>query len=169
MNSAGTTGDIMHTSNYTGSGSQGMGGLTSNLTGHQSTVSLPTGLGNLTPGGLPATNLDSFVYNAGGSAFLIYGDEGDMGPPPLFEFLPMDRIGAGNLSGQLSTGHGSNLPSAWGADEFIGGEFSMSGMDFAAAATGVASALAEDMTPSPAEPLGFGGPETANAEMNSGF
>ncbi len=83
-----------------------------------------------TAGGLPPTTLDSFVQQAGGQAFYIYGDEGTDGPPPLNGFEPQNRINAGIQadSAGLTTGHGSLLPSAWGKDEFIGGpEMSMSG------------------------------------------
>jgi hypothetical protein len=102
--------------------------------------------GLYTNNGLPPTALDSFVQNSmlNGMAFFIYGDEGSGnsqdgfgGLPPLNSFLPMDRINVGitgpNASG-LTTGHSSWMPSATGADEFIGpslgypnGEWSMSG------------------------------------------
>ena len=64
--------------------------------------------------GLPKTTLDSFVRNAGGSADMIYGDEGSEGPPPFFGFDEGHYIGTGIQSGNLSTGHRSGLPSAWG-------------------------------------------------------
>jgi hypothetical protein len=63
---------------------------------------------------LPKTTLDSFVRNAGGSADQIYGDEGSDGIPPFFGFDSGHRIEAGINSGQLTTGHRSNLPEAWG-------------------------------------------------------
>jgi hypothetical protein len=47
--SSAATGDYYHTSNYTGQGSQGMGGLTTSLTGNQSKVSLQTGTMGLAP------------------------------------------------------------------------------------------------------------------------
>jgi hypothetical protein len=79
--------------------------------------------------GLPPTNTDSFVYQAGGMADLIYGDESN-GLPPFFGFTQEHRINAG-IFGQndagLTTGHGSFLPDAWGADEFIGNEWSWAG------------------------------------------
>jgi len=67
---------------------------------------------------LPPTNLDSFVYQAGGAAEAIYGDEGTSGPPPYSGFGQGHRIAAG-ITGQrnagLTTGHGSQMPTAWGA------------------------------------------------------
>jgi hypothetical protein len=80
--------------------------------------------------GLPPTVMDSFVQQAGGLAFQIYGDEGTSGPPPISGFNRVNRIDSGiqQDSAGLTTGHGSVLPSAWGADEFIGGpEMSVSG------------------------------------------
>ena len=85
-----------------------------------------------TYGGLPETNLDSFVYQAGSMADQIYGDESIQGQPEFMEFGPSHRINAGiqgvNAAG-LTTGHGSYMPSAWGRDEFIssGGEWYQSG------------------------------------------
>ncbi|HEY9715968.1 MAG TPA: hypothetical protein V6C69_00760 [Trichormus sp.] len=82
--------------------------------------------------GLPPTTMDSFVYEAKDQAEHIYGDEGSDGLPPYFGFDYVHRINNG-ISGQrdagLTTGHGSYLPSAWGADEFIAppGEMSQSG------------------------------------------
>ena len=64
--------------------------------------------------GLPPTKLDSFVRNAGGSADMIYGDEGSVGIPPFFVFDSSHYIGTGIQSGGLTTGHRSGLPSAWG-------------------------------------------------------
>jgi hypothetical protein len=64
-------------------------------------------------GGLPPTKLDSFVMNAGGSADQIYGDEGSDGIPPFFGFDDSHYIGTG-IHGNLTTGHRSGLPSAWG-------------------------------------------------------
>ena len=79
--------------------------------------------------GLPPTTTDSFVYQAGGMADLIYGDESN-GLPPFFGFSQEHRINAG-IFGQrdagITTGHGSFLPDAWGADEFIGNEWSWAG------------------------------------------
>ena len=72
--------------------------------------------------GLPPTTMDSFVYNAGGLAESIYGDEGTTDIPPYFGFDPSHRINLGIASSPsgpgLTTGHGSSLPSAWGGDEF---------------------------------------------------
>jgi hypothetical protein len=59
---------------------------------------------------LPPTCLDSFVQNAGGKAFQIYGDEGTDGPPPLDDFQYID---SGIQGGGLTTGHASGLPSSW--------------------------------------------------------
>ncbi len=110
--------------------------------------------------GLPPTCLDSFVDRAGVYANQIYGDEGTgifaasglaptpglvtnspLAPTPLEGFNADNRIGYGitfspdNLG--LTTGHGSYLPSAWGADEVMvnsmgmpaypGGEWTQSG------------------------------------------
>ncbi|MFX9676748.1 hypothetical protein ABTO97_19115, partial [Acinetobacter baumannii] len=85
-----------------------------------------------TRGGLPATTLDSFVKNAGGNAEAIYGDEGTTKIPPYFGFSYDHRINAGITGSRdagLTTGHGSTLPSAWGADEFLAppGEMSLAG------------------------------------------
>jgi len=78
---------------------------------------------------LPPTTLDSFVANAGGSAEMIYGDEGSDGPPPLSEFTAANRINTGIMSPGLTTGHGSLMPAAWGGDEFCQGtEWDMTGM-----------------------------------------
>jgi len=83
-------------------------------------------------GALPPTTLDSFVYQAGGQADAIYGDEGDVDIPPIDSFTKENRINAG-ITGQrdagLTTGHGSFMPDAWGADEFIAppGEWGWSG------------------------------------------
>ncbi len=73
--------------------------------------------------GLPATNLDSFVYQAGAMADQIYGDESIQGQPEFSDgFTANHRINAGingiNSAG-LTTGHGSLMPSAWGQDEFL--------------------------------------------------
>lgn len=89
------------------------------------------GFGNMTPvlgprgrNGLPPTRLDSFVKEAGGLAFKIYGDEG-IRRPPIDEFKPENRIERGILGDRasgLTTGHGSELPPAWGGDEFVDSE-----------------------------------------------
>jgi hypothetical protein len=83
-----------------------------------------------TPSGLPPTNLDSFVYQSGYNQ-AIYGDEGDVDIPPMNSFTKASRINAG-INGQnaagLTTGHGSFMPDAWGADEFIGNEWDFSGV-----------------------------------------
>jgi len=65
-------------------------------------------------GALPPTSMDSFVYNAAGSADLIYGDEGTTSIPPFFGFDESHRINAGIYQGGLTTGHASALPEAWG-------------------------------------------------------
>lgn len=80
--------------------------------------------------GLPPTSMDSFVRQAAGNADLIYGDEGAVDIPPYDYFDPIHRINAGIYDTRrkgLTTGHGSYLPDAWGADEFTGNEWSMSG------------------------------------------
>jgi hypothetical protein len=80
---------------------------------------------------LPPCNLDSFVYQAGAQADMIYGDEG-VALPPLFGFTQASRINAG-ITGQndagLTTGHGSYMPDGVGADEFLAppGEWNLSG------------------------------------------
>jgi len=89
-------------------------------------------LASNTTGTLPPTNLDSFVYQAGGNAEAIYGDEGTNGLPPLYGFTQASRINTGITGGRdagLTTGHGSYMPNAWGADEFLAppGEWSLSG------------------------------------------
>lgn len=83
-------------------------------------------------GALPPCTLDSFVDQAGVHKFEIYGDEGTNGLPPIMGFHKENRINAG-ITGQrdagLTTGHGSRMPDAWGADEWIvpGGEWGQSG------------------------------------------
>jgi hypothetical protein len=63
---------------------------------------------------LPRTTLDSFVYQAGGMAEQIYGDEGSMGLPPINGLSGANVINAG-ITGQrasgLTTNHRSDLPS----------------------------------------------------------
>jgi len=81
--------------------------------------------------GLPHTQLDSFVYQAGPMAEQIYGGD-NSGLFPYFGFSKGHRIDAG-IAGQrragLTTGHGSFLPDAWGADEILAppGEWSTTG------------------------------------------
>ena len=64
--------------------------------------------------GLPPTQLDSFVYQAGPMAEQIYGGD-NSGLFPYFGFSKGHRIDAG-IAGQrragLTTGHGSILPDA---------------------------------------------------------
>jgi hypothetical protein len=81
---------------------------------------------------LPPVRLDSFVREAKGHAEHIYGDEGANGIPPYFGFSHPHRINTGindDRDAGLTTGHGSYMPEAWGADEFIAppGEWSNSG------------------------------------------
>lgn|GEM_PF-457365 len=74
--------------------------------------------------GLPPTNLDSFVYQAGGRAEDIYGDEGVNGLPPIDSFTSQNRINSGifgTRNAGLTTGHGSIMPAAWGGDEYCHG------------------------------------------------
>lgn len=85
-----------------------------------------------TRNGLPPTSLDSFVNEAGQYKELIYGDESFHGPPPYAEFTRSHRINAGIFGTRdqgLTTGHGSWMPSAVGADEFVQppGEWDRSG------------------------------------------
>lgn len=83
------------------------------LTGNLRNPNLPvTQTGLMTPGGLQATSLDSFVVNAGGQAELIYGDEGTSDIPPYFGFDSSHTINSG-IHGNLTTGHASGLPGAW--------------------------------------------------------
>ena len=93
----------------------------------QSSGATGPGTGN----GLPATTMDSFVYEAAEHAEHIYGDEGIDGPPPYESFQLLHRINTGILDQRdagLTTGHGSWLPDAAGRDEFLGDpEFAMSG------------------------------------------
>ncbi len=113
---AASQGAAGRTSSYTGRGNQGVGAnVTSNATSKQIPTYLPpAGFGTLVNQGLPQTNLDSFVAQAGGQAELIYGDEGTDGPPPYFEFTQDHYINTGIHDGGLTTGHASGLPSAWG-------------------------------------------------------
>lgn len=82
---------------------------------------------------LPPTVLDSFVYEAFEHREHIYGDEGKNGLPPYEGFSKVHRINTGILDERdkgLTTGHGSYLPDAAGADEFLmppNGEWSQSG------------------------------------------
>jgi hypothetical protein len=85
--------------------------------------------------GLAPTRLDSFVREARGHAEHIYGDEGADGLPPYFGFDHVHRINTGindERDAGLTTAHGSYMPEAWGADEFIAppGEFSQSGSNY---------------------------------------
>ncbi len=130
------------------SGASGVYGRTSRTTQTQYKSTLPTvrqaaartltqtvPLGGIfsaaTRNGLPSTNLDSFVKQAAGNAELIYGDEGVVDLPPYNEFTKEHRIERGIYGERrrgLSTGHSSNLPDAWGGDEFVKGpEWDMSG------------------------------------------
>jgi hypothetical protein len=86
--------------------------------------------------GLPPTSMDSFVYESGANAEMIYGDEGGDDPPPFQNFTQDHRIAAGIYDirqAGLTTGHGEYLPDAWGSDEFIGNEWSQSAPDTASA------------------------------------
>lgn len=80
---------------------------------------------------LPPCRMDSFVDQAGGMAELIYGDEGVGAElPPFDNFTKEHRINAGIFGIRdegLTTGHGSLMPDAWGADEYIGNEWGQSG------------------------------------------
>lgn len=62
---------------------------------------------------LPPTRLESFVQNSGKSE-AIYGDEGVFGLPPFFGFHPGHYINTGINMPELTTGHKSDAPSAWG-------------------------------------------------------
>ncbi|MBP9094304.1 hypothetical protein KBI23_25025 [bacterium] len=93
--------------------------------------------------GLPPTTMDSFVYEAGGHAEHIYGDEGVNGLPPYMGFNKAHRINAGIMDRRdagLTTGHGSYMPDASGNDEFIAppGEWGQSGARGHSSASGFA-------------------------------
>lgn len=103
--------------------------LPANAQGYSRQLALPGG--SVMRNGLPPTRLDSFVYEAGGHAWHIYGDEGVYSIPPFMEFTKPHRIEAGihgRRKAGLQTGHGSYMPDAWGGDEFVDGpEWSQSG------------------------------------------
>lgn len=139
--SQGETGDFGRFSLPTGEGAEGMGGEYAEPTTPQATAMVPTMSGQLAPrfgtrgrNGLPVTSLDSFVKNAGGYAEQIYGDEGSEGLPQIKKFKAENRINYGIVGDRargLTTGHGSVLPCAWGADRKTGGtEWSMSGSPY---------------------------------------
>lgn len=91
--------------------------------------------------GLPPTTLDSFVYEAGGHAEHIYGDEGVNGLPPYMGFGKAHRINAGIMDQRdagLTTGHGSFMPDATGKDEILAapGEWGRSGFRNHSSASG---------------------------------
>jgi hypothetical protein len=101
------------------------------LCGINTAPCLAQGIGGGLKNGLPQTNMDSFVYEAGAYREFIYGDEG-VYLPPYFGFTKASRIDSGifDMRDQgLTTGHGSWLPDAWGRDEFLGQEWSKSGPD----------------------------------------
>lgn len=81
--------------------------------------------------GLPPCTMDSFVHEAKNMAENIYGGESFFGPPPFDGFTQDHRINSGLFDDRntgLTTGHGSQLPDAWGADEFVSdGEMTASG------------------------------------------
>lgn len=84
--------------------------------------------------GLPPTRMDSFVSHAGAHAEHIYGDEGADGLPPYNGYSTVHRINTGIMGDRdqgLTTGHGSYMPDAVGADEFLAppGEWSQSGVN----------------------------------------
>ena len=123
---------------------------------------LAQGVGQLR-NGLPPTNMDSFVFEAGGSKELIYGDEGVWDIPPYFEFTKDHRINTGITDRRytgLTTGHSEFLPDAWGADEFIGNEWDMSG-------SGVTNG-AGPKAPDGSGPAQFGGASLMNGGPNVG-
>jgi hypothetical protein len=77
--------------------------------------------------------MDSFVHQAGARAEDIYGDEGVHSKPPINGYTKKHRINAG-ITGVddagLTTGHGSYMPDAVGADEYLqgpNGEWDLSG------------------------------------------
>jgi len=136
----GTWGNTTAATNQTGNRALGATGQVARRTSKVSPAIAPTYFGQLAPGGLPQTQLTSFVQDAGGSAELIYGDEGTFGIPPYFSFTQDHRIGSGIASSQLSTGHASTLPSAWG---YAPGESGFSGgYDIGASADGIMPTIA---------------------------
>lgn len=139
--SQGASGDFGRVSSPTGQGASESGGQFAAPTSPQITAMVATVNGQLAPkfgargrNGLPAVSMDSFVKNAGAYAEQIYGDEGAEGLPQIEKFLPENRINfgiVGDRANGLTTGHGSVLPNAWGADEKTGGtEWSMSGSPY---------------------------------------
>ncbi|MBS1992788.1 MAG: hypothetical protein JSS83_19860 [Cyanobacteria bacterium SZAS LIN-3] len=111
--------------------SYAQGSIINQLGAQAQNLFMPNANGNRR-GALPPVTLDSFVTQAGGAADAIYGDEGDIDIPPIDSFTKENRINAG-IFGQrdagLTTGHGSFMPDAWGADEFLAppGEWGWSG------------------------------------------
>ncbi len=103
---------------------------------------------------LPPTVLDSFVYEAHEHREHIYGDEGKVGLPPYEWFSKAHRINTGIMDERdkgLTTGHGSYLPDAAGADEFLlppDGEWSQSGSRGRTRAQGFVDGL-PTLTPEP--------------------
>lgn len=156
VSAQGTSGDQGDGGRQTSStGSQGIApGITDNTSNQRyshdgmggATTRLRTGMGigqryGLAPvfggggrNGLPQTRLDSFVKEAKGHAWHIYGDEGVYSIPPFMEFTPIHRIERGILEKRaagITTGHGSSLPPAWGGDEFVDTEpFTQSGASY---------------------------------------
>lgn len=119
-----TDGNTDNTSNQRYSQS-GLGGATTTLRtgmGIGQRYGLAPVFGGGGRNGLPQTRLDSFVKEAGGHAWHIYGDEGVYSIPPFFEFTPIHRIErgiTGRRASGITTGHGSPLPPSWGGDEFV--------------------------------------------------
>lgn len=131
-------GDSSHNSRSTGR--QISNATTQNKTSNQrdwrrAGGTLPTGLGALSRpfgnnglAGLPPCNLDSFVTSSAFSE-LVFGDEGSIDSnrnptlPPYYGFDEWHRLywTVVEPNPYLSTWHGSDLPTAWGRDEFSGG------------------------------------------------
>ena len=125
-----TTGDqAIQGTTFTPEAPQGQTNLTSGQTLNAGGFAGPLLQGTSTPGAvpgapffglngtgyssnsLPPTTLDSLVFNSGYND-TIYGDEGTTGPPPYYDF---STINTGMiLYPNLTTGHASALPSAWG-------------------------------------------------------
>jgi hypothetical protein len=93
-------------------GSVDNGPHTTGNTGNQSVPNLPLCRthtlsivsGPVAANGLPPCSLDSFVKNAGGNAFNIYGDEGSNGKPPLEDFQSINSGISGDWAAGLTTG-----------------------------------------------------------------
>lgn len=122
-------------------GRDGMGGATTTLgagLGIGKRFGLAPVFGPVGRNELPETRSDSMVKEAGGRAWLGFGNEGVDGPPPFMGYTPEHRIErtfTGVRAEGLTTGHASLLPPASGGDEKVAPEpFTMSGSPYPARA-----------------------------------